>query len=42
MELTGRKMGGFVVVDSAAVAGEAGLDRWVDAGAEHAASLPAK
>ena len=42
MEFTGRKMGGFVVVDSAGIADSSGLARWVDAGADHAASLPAK
>ena len=42
MEFTGRKMGGFVVVDSAGIADAPGLARWVDAGADYAASLPAK
>jgi hypothetical protein len=42
MEFTGRRMGGFVVVDSAGIAGAPGLARWVDAGADYAASLPAK
>ena len=42
MEFTGRRMGGFVVVDSAGIADATGLARWVDAGADYAASLPAK
>ena len=42
MEFTGRRMGGFVLVDSAGIADAAGLGRWVDAGADYAASLPAK
>jgi TfoX/Sxy family transcriptional regulator of competence genes len=36
----GRPMGGFVLVDAAAVAEPGGLAAWVDAGAAHAASLP--
>ena len=42
MDFTGREMRGFVVVDEAGVADEAALARWVDAGADYAASLPAK
>jgi TfoX/Sxy family transcriptional regulator of competence genes len=42
MEFTGRKMGGFVIVDSAGIADAPGLSRWVDVGADFAASLPAK
>ena len=33
---------GMVVVAGHAVAGDAELARWVDAGADHAASLPPK
>ena len=42
MEFTGRRMGGFVTVEGAGVADPADLSRWVDTGADHAASLPAK
>ena len=42
MEFTGRPMGGFVMVAAAGVADSAALGRWVDAGADFAASLPAK
>ena len=42
MDFTGREMRGFVVVDEAGVIDEAALARWVDAGADYAASLPAK
>ncbi len=42
MEMTGRRMGGFVVVAAAGIADDADLGRWVDAGAGHAASLPPK
>jgi TfoX N-terminal domain len=42
MEFTGRRMGGFVVVDAAGVADDGELGRWIDAGAGHAASLPSK
>jgi TfoX/Sxy family transcriptional regulator of competence genes len=37
-----RPMRGFVLVEAEALAGEAELARWVDAGADHAASLPPK
>ena len=38
----GRPMGGFVVVGAAGVAEDDALAAWVDAGADHAASLPPK
>lgn len=42
MEFTGRRMGGFVVVEAAGVAHPVALARWVDAGADFAVSLPPK
>jgi TfoX/Sxy family transcriptional regulator of competence genes len=42
MEFTGRKMSGFITVDAAAIADAPGLARWVDTGADFAASLPPK
>lgn len=42
MDFTGRPMRGFVTVQAAGIATDAELARWVDAGADHAASLPAK
>ena len=36
----GRQMTGFVVVDPAGIADDEDLAGWVDAGADHAASLP--
>jgi hypothetical protein len=42
MEFTGRPMSGFVLVDSEGVAADEELARWVDTGADYAASLPAK
>ena len=41
-EMGGRTSRAFVVVSAGALAGEAELARWVDAGADHAASLPPK
>lgn len=41
-DMTGRPMRGFVVVAGEAVAEARELTRWVDAGADHASSLPAK
>ena len=41
-EMRGRQAKAFVVVSGSQVAGDAELARWVDAGADHAASLPAK
>jgi hypothetical protein len=38
----GRRSRGFVVVAGPAVAGDDELARWVEAGADHAASLPPK
>jgi TfoX/Sxy family transcriptional regulator of competence genes len=42
MEFTGRPMRGFITVAAAGVADDAALASWVDAGADHAASLPPK
>jgi TfoX/Sxy family transcriptional regulator of competence genes len=42
MEFTGRAMRGFVTVHAAGIDDASGLGRWVDAGADFAASLPAK
>lgn len=42
MDFTGRPMKGMVFVDSAATGSDDGLAAWVDAGADHAASLPPK
>ena len=42
MDFTGRPMKGMVFVDSAGTADDEGLASWVDAGADFAASLPAK
>jgi TfoX/Sxy family transcriptional regulator of competence genes len=41
-EMGGRRAKAFVIVDGGAVAENAELARWVDAGANHAASLPPK
>jgi TfoX/Sxy family transcriptional regulator of competence genes len=41
-EMGGRTSRAFVVVSGGALAGETELARWVDAGADHAASLPPK
>jgi TfoX/Sxy family transcriptional regulator of competence genes len=41
-EMGGRVAKAFVMVPGGAVADGAELARWVDAGADHAASLPAK
>ena len=40
--MSGRPMRGWLLVEPDAVAQDAALARWVDAGAEHAASLPPK
>jgi TfoX/Sxy family transcriptional regulator of competence genes len=42
MDFTGKSMKGFVVVDQGAVADDDELARWVETGADYAASLPAK
>jgi len=42
MDFTGRPMKGMVFVDSAGTESDDGLAAWVDAGADHAASLPPK
>jgi hypothetical protein len=42
MDFTGRPMRGFVVVEAAGIVEPADLGRWVDAGADFAASLPPK
>jgi TfoX/Sxy family transcriptional regulator of competence genes len=41
-EMSGRATRGFVLVAADATASDSGLARWVDAGADYAASLPAK
>lgn len=41
-EMTGRPARGFVIVAGPAVAEDGELARWIDAGADHAASLPPK
>lgn len=42
MEMTGRTMRAFVIVDAEALETEADLDRWIETGAEMALSLPPK
>ncbi len=42
MEFTGRRMGGFVLVEAAGVDDAADLGRWVEAGADLAESMPPK
>ena len=42
MDFTGRPMKGMVFVDSAGTEPDDDLAAWVDAGADHAASLPPK
>lgn len=42
MDFTGRPTQGFVYVAPAGVAGDPELQRWVEAGASFAASLPSK
>ena len=41
-DMTGRPARGMVVVSGASVTGDADLAKWIDAGADHAASLPPK
>jgi len=41
-EMGSRRMKGWVFVSAESVAGDAGLTEWVEAGADYAASLPAK
>jgi hypothetical protein len=41
-DITGRPMKGWILVKPAGVASEDALERWVRAGADYAASLPAK
>jgi TfoX/Sxy family transcriptional regulator of competence genes len=41
-EMNGRPAKGFVLVDQDVLADDAELARWVDAGADHAQSLPPK
>ena len=41
-DMTGRPARGLIVVAGTAVASDEALARWVDAGAEHALSLPPK
>jgi hypothetical protein len=40
--MTGRRARGFVIVAGEALTSDEELSRWVDAGADHASSLPAK
>jgi hypothetical protein len=42
MEMRGRRMTGWLRVDTADVADEAALAAWVERGARYAASLPPK
>jgi TfoX/Sxy family transcriptional regulator of competence genes len=42
MDFTGKPMKGMLFVDSAGTGTDADLGGWVDAGADHAASLPPK
>jgi TfoX/Sxy family transcriptional regulator of competence genes len=42
MQMGGRTMRGFFAVGAAAIADDAELVRWIDAGAAYAASLPPK
>jgi TfoX/Sxy family transcriptional regulator of competence genes len=41
-DMTGRPMKGWILVSRERTADEAGLSEWVEAGADYAASLPAK
>jgi hypothetical protein len=41
-DMTGRPARGFIVVEGAAVSDDAALERWVNAGADYALSLPPK
>lgn len=38
----GRPLGGFILVDTAGIVEDHELGRWVDAGADHAETLPPK
>ena len=42
MDFTGRPMRNMIFVEPDRIADDAGLAEWVDAGADHAASLPPK
>ena len=42
MDMTGRPMRGWVLVQPAGLESDAGLNQWVGRGAEFAATLPAK
>jgi len=42
MDFTGRPMKNMIFVEPERIADDAGLAEWVDAGADHAASLPPK
>jgi TfoX/Sxy family transcriptional regulator of competence genes len=42
MDMTGRPMKGWILVSPDRTADEVGLAEWVEAGADYAASLPAK
>jgi hypothetical protein len=41
-DMTGRPMKGWIVVDAGGLAADDALKRWVDAGADYAATLPSK
>ncbi len=41
-EMSGKRMGGWLIVENEGTASEKDLAGWVDAGADHAASLPPK
>jgi len=41
-EMSGMKMGGWLIVARAGLESDEDLAGWVDAGADHAASLPPK
>ena len=41
-DMTGRPARGMVVVEGGSVTADADLARWIDAGADHASSLPPK
>ncbi len=42
MDFTGKTMNGFIVIDAEMLGEDEELGRWVDAGADYAASLPPK
>jgi hypothetical protein len=42
MDMGGRTMGGFVIVDSPGIETDENLERWIETGAARATSLPPK